>query len=103
MTANRDLRDERSLMLYDAQRKSLIIAYLLWFFLGQFGVHRMYLNHWASGIFMLILAGISWALTLILIGYIGLAILGLWWLIDGLLTYFMVNGHNTQLAYRLSR
>ncbi len=34
---------------YEAGRKSAGIAYLLWFFLGTFGVHRFYLKRTTSG------------------------------------------------------
>lgn len=33
--------------------KSMILAYVIWFFLGQFGVHRMYLGRVRSGLMML--------------------------------------------------
>ncbi|WGI20236.1 TM2 domain-containing protein [Amylibacter sp. IMCC11727] len=33
--------------------KSMVIAYVIWFFLGQFGVHRMYLGRVRSGLLML--------------------------------------------------
>ncbi len=33
--------------------KSMVIAYVLWFFLGHFGVHRMYLRRVKTGVTML--------------------------------------------------
>ena len=73
------------MMRYDANKKSTLLAYILWFFLGLFGVHRMYLGRVGSGIAMLVLHGLSWLTWYILIGFVGFGILGLWWLIDALL------------------
>ena len=69
-------------MRYDANKRSTGLAYVLWFFLGWFGIHRFYLNRIPSGIVMLVIGVVSVPLTAILIGYIGLAIIGLWWCID---------------------
>lgn len=33
------------MMRFEADRKSQLVAYLLWFFLGFFGAHRFYLGH----------------------------------------------------------
>ena len=33
--------------------RSLLIAYLLWFFLGVLGIHRFYLGRWVSGLIWL--------------------------------------------------
>ncbi|MEM7570673.1 MAG: TM2 domain-containing protein, partial [Pseudomonadota bacterium] len=90
------------MMQYDARRKSLLITYLLWFFLPTLGVHRMYLGKWISGFFMLALTLIGGALTFILVGYLPLALVGLWWLLDAILNYINVEQHNADLAYRLS-
>lgn len=45
------------------------IAYLLWFFLGVFGIHRMYCGKWLTGLlwlFTLGLCGIGWFVDLFL-------------------------------------
>ena len=62
--------------------KSTILAYVLWFFLGQFGVHRFYLNSPIFGLFQLGLAVVGWALSWIGIGFIFLGILWLWLIFD---------------------
>lgn len=90
-------------MRYDAGARSPVIAYLIWFFLGYGGVHRMYLGRWASGLFMLLLLGVSTLLSIILIGYVGLGIILLWWAIDALLIPGMARGYNDRLIDQISR
>ena len=90
-------------MRYDANRKSAILAYILWFFLGWFGLHRMYLGRIGSGVAMLLLQGVSWLTHFILIGYVGFAILALWWLIDAVLIPAMTRDYNNRLIDQLAR
>ncbi|GAM25498.1 hypothetical protein SAMD00019534_086730 [Acytostelium subglobosum LB1] len=50
--------------------KDILVAYLLWFFLGVFGVHRFYLNRPCSGVlylFTLGVFGIGWLVDICLI------------------------------------
>ena len=54
--------------------KSLVVAVLLWFFLGLLGIHRFYLGHIGMGILYLLTAGLC----------------GIGWLIDGVL--FLTGG-----------
>jgi hypothetical protein len=55
-----------------------------------------------SGLVMLALFGIGSALAFILIGYIPLAFVGLWWLIDALLIPGMIAADRAELRWRLS-
>ncbi|PTV94858.1 TM2 domain-containing protein [Rhodobacter aestuarii] len=80
---------------------STLVAYLLWFFLGFFGVHRFYLGRWFSGLMQLVLFGIGSALTFILVGYIPLALVGLWWALDALLIPGMIATDRAVMRYRL--
>lgn len=51
--------------------KSKLVAYVLWFFLGVFGVHRFYLGKIGSGIlyfFTLGIFGIGWFIDLFTLG-----------------------------------
>lgn len=95
--------DAERMMRYDANRKSVLIAYLLWFFLGWFGIHRLYLGRIGSAIAMLVLHGLSWLTHFILIGFVGFGILGLWWLIDALLIPGMARRYNNRLIDALAR
>ena len=91
----------RTMMAYDAQKKSALIAYLLWWFLGTFGAHRFYLGRIGSGLTMLILMLFSLAGTLILIGFLGLFVIGIWWIVDAFLIPGIVREHNMRLASML--
>ena len=95
--------DTDTLMRYDANKKSALLAYVLWFFLGFFGVHRLYLGRVGSGLAMLALHGLSWLTYWILIGWIGFGILGLWWLIDALLIPGITRDYNNRLVDQLTR
>ena len=53
-------------------KKSIIVCYLLWFFLGVFGVHKFYLGKTAMGVIYLLtggLLGIGWFIDLFLIPF----------------------------------
>ena len=93
----------RSYAQYDIEKKSLLVAYLLWFFLGYVGAHRFYLGRPLSGFIMLALSGVVLVLTLVTFGLLSFlwAIVGLWWLIDALLIPGMAAGRNSQIADRV--
>jgi len=93
--------DAARLMQYDAAKKSTGIAYLLWFFLGGLGVHRFYLGQTGSGIAMAIISVISWITVMIGIGLVGLAVIGIWWLVDAFLIPGIATRSNQDLATRL--
>ena len=63
--------NNQDLMRYDANKKSLLIAYLLWFFFGVFGVHRLYVGSKKIGIAMLIYSLIT-IIPVIITGGLGL-------------------------------
>lgn len=42
-------------ILYDANKKSKLVAYLMWFFLGAFGAHRFYLRRASTAVVQLLL------------------------------------------------
>jgi len=65
-----------------ANQKSTLVAYLLWFFLGQLGIHKFYLNKTFMGLTYLGLGVIGWATTFIFIGWAFLAVLWVMLIID---------------------
>lgn len=70
--------------------RSVALAYVLWFFLGGLGIHRMYCGRVGSGVAMLALTVIG-ALTFpLLIGHLLMFVVGVWWLVDLFLTAGMV-------------
>jgi TM2 domain-containing membrane protein YozV len=89
------------MMQYDAAKKSAGIAYVLWFFLGSLGAHRFYLGQSGSGAAMAIIFVISLFTTFIMIGFVGLAAIGIWWLVDAFLIPGIVTRVNLELANRL--
>jgi len=93
--------DTRRRMLYDARSKSALVAYLLWFFLGQVAAHRFYMGHTGVALAWLAVAFVSFVLTFVLVGVLGFVILGLWWLVDGVRLAGMVHQHNERVAYEL--
>ena len=74
-TANLDAQNNKP-------TKSMAVAILLWLFLGTLGLHRFYLGHTTSGIFMLLCLLFFWL-------YIPLLILVIWWIID---IFMLVSG-----------
>ena len=97
----RQAADAAMLMRYHANRKSAVVAYVLWFFLGYLGAHRFYLGRAASGAAMLFITVVSTILTVVLIGHAGLALVGLWWIIDAFLIPGMTGDYNNRLIAEL--
>jgi len=64
-------RDAKTMMRYDANKKSLVVAYILWFFFAGVGAHRFYLKRTGSAVAMLIIFLVSLPLCLILVGFSG--------------------------------
>lgn len=73
-------------MTFEAKRKSRGVAYLLWFFLGIFGVHRFYTGHTKSAIAQLVL----------LLTGIGVLVLLPWLIIDIFLIPGLVRERNLE-------
>lgn len=97
-----DTSHSRRIMEYDALSKSPVLAYVLWFFLGFLGAHRMYSARVPSGILQLLVHGIGWATTPILIGWVFIALWAVWWVIDAFLIPGWIRGYNLGIARRLT-
>jgi TM2 domain-containing membrane protein YozV len=75
-----------------ATQKNTTVAYLLWFFLGGFGAHRMYCDRMKSGLGMLGLFVASCVLTLVVVGVVGFIALTAWWVVDAFHIGKWING-----------
>ncbi|MET3924032.1 TM2 domain-containing protein [Devosia sp. 2618] len=94
---------DRTSAQYDIEKKSLLVAYLLWALLGYVGAHRFYLGRPVSGIIMLALSAVTLVLTFVsfgLLGFLWFAV-ALWWLIDALLIPGIVGRSNSRIADRV--
>jgi TM2 domain-containing membrane protein YozV len=83
--------DTRALMLFEANKKTALVAYLLWFFLGLLGGHNFYLKRTGVAVAQLILS-----LTMV-----GLVITIFWVLVDAFLIPGWVRNQNNLLAAQL--
>ncbi|MDB6453982.1 TM2 domain-containing protein [Falsirhodobacter sp. 20TX0035] len=79
------------------EAKSTAAAYLLWFFLGTFGVHRFYLGRLKTGLAMLVLM----LLGVVTVG-ITSGIVLIWWVVDLFLVPGMITGDKNRLRARLT-
>jgi TM2 domain-containing membrane protein YozV len=91
----------RGMMLYDAQKKSIGVAYLLWFFLGTLGGHRFYTGKIWTAIIQLLLTIVGGCTAFLGVGFAIIGVVGLWVLIDAFLLPGIVRSHNLKLADRL--
>ena len=65
------------------QYKDTTAAFLLWFFLGTFGAHHFYLGNTQRGVVYAVTCVVSWILLAVAIGAVGLLVLFVLWIIDG--------------------
>jgi TM2 domain-containing membrane protein YozV len=82
--------------------KSKGVAALLAFFLGFFGAHKFYLGYTNAGITMIILWVISFILSFVIIGMLGILVLGIICIIEGI-TYLCCSDEEFQRRYVLGR
>jgi TM2 domain-containing membrane protein YozV len=78
--------DARAMMMFEANKKSTVVAYLLWFFFGSFGGHRFYAGKTGSAVAQLLLS--IFGFLLIFAYGLGLRLLiplWIWVLVDALL------------------
>ena len=82
--------------------KSPLLAYLLVFFVGWFGVHRFYLGRKGSGAAILALSLLGFVTLPIGVGVVPLAVVGCWCLVDLFLIPGMIASSKDQLRQQLA-
>ena len=82
----------------NVQGKNIIIAYVLWWFLGWAGVHRFYLGRIKTGVGQLALTVIGWATIIFIIGYLFILAWFIWWALDAYYVYKIVGEENEKLG-----
>ena len=65
-------------------QKSPIVAGLLAMFLGGLGVHKFYLGYNPEGVILLVGTIVSWVLTIVIIGILGLMAIGIICLVEAI-------------------
>jgi TM2 domain-containing membrane protein YozV len=90
------------LMLYDAQKRAVLWAYVLLAIGGLLGAHRFYLRRWGTGLLMLAITLVSLPMALLAFGWAGLFVTILWVLLDALRLPGMVQRTNARLAESLA-
>jgi TM2 domain-containing membrane protein YozV len=83
--------DMRALILFDANKKEAVVAYLLAFFLGLLGCHNFYLGR----------TGVAIAQLILTITLVGMIITIIWVLIEAFLIHGWVRDQNNRLAAQL--
>ncbi len=89
-------RNLKQQMLFEANRKSTGVGYLLWFFFGYLGAHRFYLRRPISGAAQLMLGLFGWMPL-----FIGWMVLGLWWVVDAFLIPEIARSENLKTIQEL--
>lgn len=93
--------DARAMMMFEANRKSIGVAYVLWWFLGWAGGHRFYTSRTGSAVAQLLLFIAGAVLAIVYIGFFILFGLAIWWLVDAFLIPGWIRNHNSLLAMQL--
>ena len=95
--ADQSSGDAKTLIQYEANKKSVVVAFLLLIFLGSFGVHRFYAGTTKSGAIMLSLFVLSSILLFAFVGAFGFIILGIWWFVDLFLLHGLTSSYDSDL------
>ena len=95
-------QDAEAQMRFEANKKSPLIAYILWFFLGALGVHRFYLKRNMSALIILALTILSFILSFVGIGPLVFIVVAIWLFVDIFLIPGMARAYNNTLIDRVT-
>jgi len=95
--------DARALMMFEANKKSIAVAYFLWLFFGYAGGHRFYAGKTVSAIAQLLLLIVGLILAVAVVGVFLLIGLGIWIIVDAFLIPGWIRNQNSLLAMQLGR
>lgn len=95
------ITDATVLMAFQVRKKDPVAGFLLWWFLGTFGGHRFYCNRPGSGAAMLVTTIVSIPLCYVCVGFITLAGILVWWVVDAFLISGWIQAHNQQVMNQL--
>ncbi|MGP3698678.1 TM2 domain-containing protein [Rhodobacter sp. NSM] len=84
-------------------KKSTLVAYVLWFFTAGLGGHRFYMGKTGSAVAMLILTILGFLTLIIYIGGILLLIVAVWALVDAFLIPGWIEDSTRTARARISR
>lgn len=106
MSSSKNELDSRELLLLESEvknkGKNMVIAYLLWWFVGIFGGHRFYLGKTGSAIAQLIISIFSFLTMIIIIGFITIIGVAIWVIVDAFLVHQWVKEHNIELEENIA-
>lgn len=78
------------------QQQNVILAYILWWFLGVFGAHRFYTGQ-SKGWLYIVLLIVGIITSFLVVGYFILLGLAIWWIIDGFKLHKVVKLQNLEV------
>jgi TM2 domain-containing membrane protein YozV len=94
--------DARAMMMFETNKRSLAVSYALWFLVGLLGGHRFYNRKFASAILQMISTLFGLLLTLVIVGWFFIGVIGIWVLIDVFLIPGWVKRYNSKLVEHIS-
>lgn len=97
------MSENKNLMLYDANKKSPVVAYLLLIFLGGFGAHRFYLRLRGTAFLLVLMTLLGWVFLAVAveIAAVPFLVVGGWYIVDLFRTGALVRTYNHDLIQRL--
>jgi TM2 domain-containing membrane protein YozV len=84
------------------EQKNVVLAYLLWWFLGILGIHRLYTNQSKWWLYIILFI-VGFLTSFIFIGSVFIFALFMWWVIDGIRLNGICKIYNLELLEKYER